>query len=106
MLHHTLPGKAAKGFILYTDLNDGKRLFEGDMRQCVHCQMVWTYKPGSGKLRGFCWRCGGHTCGKRACMDCYPAEKRVEDIEALARRVKGSIEAAVRRQNWFESIGL
>ena len=105
MLRYTLPGRAAKGIITYTDLQDGKKLFEGDMRQCVHCQMIWTYKPGSGKLRGFCGKCNGHVCGKKACMEgCYPAEQRIEDAEAIFFRNKRVIEAAIQRQNWLESL--
>lgn len=106
VLTHTLPGRAAKGFILYTDVQSGARLFEGDMRQCCHCQAIWTHKPGSGKLRGFCRRCMGHVCGKRTCMlNCYPAEQQIDDTETLAyKRNKAAIEAAWRHRQWLESI--
>ena len=103
-LQHTLPGRAAKGIITYTDRFEGTKLFEGDMRQCVHCQKIWTYKMGSGRLSGFCWRCNGYICDKRACLDCYPAEKRVEDMEHIFQRNKRAIEAAYRRQQWLMSI--
>ena len=104
-LQHVLPGRAAKGFILYTDQLDGTKLFEGDLRQCCHCQKIWTYKPGSGILRGFCQKCNGHVCGKHTCMTfCYPAEQQLDDLEALERRNRRAIEAAVRHRTWLESI--
>ena len=104
MLRLTLPGGASKGVITYTSLDTGKLLFEGDMRQCCHCQKVWTYKPGSRAARGFCTQCNGHVCGAPGCMDCYPAEQRLDDIETLAyRRKKKMIDAAYARQRrWAE----
>ena len=98
-LQHSLPGRLAKGTITYTDRFEGTKLFEGDLRQCVHCQMIWTYKPGSGKLRGFCGKCNGHLCGKKYCMEnCYPAEQWLDDVEDLVFRRKRKIEAAYERQ--------
>lgn len=84
-----------QGMLLITDIETGKTLFEGDLRQCIHCQNTWVYKPGSGALRGFCMNCNGHLCGRLECQDCYHNEKRIEDIEALARQNRASIEAAV-----------
>lgn len=55
---------------------------EGDTLQCVHCQMHWVVKPGSGTQRGFCFKCSGPTCGKQGCMDkCVPWEKMIEEME-------------------------
>lgn len=93
------------GDILVIDTVNGKQLFEGTLRQCVHCQFTWTYQPGSGQRRGFCRRCNGHLCGKRACLaNCYHYEQRVEDIENIALGNRKAIEAAVRRQSWIESM--
>src|SRR3990167_2127897 len=104
-LTRTLPGRAAKGFLTLTDRETGAKLFEGDMRQCCHCQAIWTHKPGSGKLRGFCGRCHGHLCGKRTCMtNCYPAEQQLDDSEAVYFRNKRAIEAAYRHRQWLDSI--
>lgn len=41
---------------------------EGEQRQCVHCQFLWDYRPGSGETRGYCLRCGGFLCGRHQCM--------------------------------------
>lgn len=43
-----------------------------DLLQCCHCQYTWKLQPGSGRRRGFCYRCMGVTCGKEACMVCFP----------------------------------
>lgn len=53
-----------------------------DTLQCCHCQAHWEVLVGSGRLRGFCSRCMGYTCGQPACMICVPAEVRLENIEA------------------------
>ena len=90
------------GIVLITDIDTGKTLWEGEVRQCKHCQYTWKYKPGSGNLRGFCWKCNGHTCGRKQCESCYHKEKRVEDLEAIERRNRASIEAAVRQQDLRE----
>lgn len=64
---------------------DGEH-FEGDTMQCVHCSKHWIVQPGSGRRRGFCTKCGGPTCGAHGCDACTPAEKRLEIIEARAKR--------------------
>lgn len=92
------------GFITITDIPTGKTLFEGNVRSCVHCGFIWTYRPGSGILRGFCKNCVGHLCGKPKCFNCYPKEQQIEDIEAIARGNRAAIEAAVRQQNLREQI--
>lgn len=92
------------GFLTVVDSLTGKVLMEAGLRQCVHCQYTWTYRPGSGILRGFCFRCDGHTCGGVACMDCYPKEQRVDDMEAVAWQNRRAIEAAVRVNNLRETL--
>ncbi len=57
-------------------------LKRGETLKCVHCQHSWIVEPGSGKMRGFCQRCNGYTCGGKNCLDCIPAEHRLENIEA------------------------
>lgn len=90
--------KNPAGFLTVVDNETGKVIMEAGLRQCIHCQYTWIYQPGSGILRGFCFRCNGHTCGRVACQDCYHYEKQIEDIEAIAWNSKQAIEAAVRRQ--------
>lgn len=101
LLHHVSQRPA--GFITVTDL-DGQVLHEGEVRQCKHCQYTWRHVPGSGRDYGLCLKCNGFTCGRPQCDDCYPAEQRIEDLEAIERRNRASIEAAVRQQNLREQI--
>lgn len=62
---------------------------DGETLMCVHCQMHWMVKPGSGKQRGWCWNCGGPTCGKQGCETrCIPFEKAIENSERKARNLK------------------
>ena len=59
---------------------------ESETLSCVHCQMFWEIEPGSGRERGWCWRCAGPLCGKRQCFErCLPWEKACEIIEARER---------------------
>jgi len=102
MLKHV--SKRPIGIVLITDIESGKTLFEGEVKQCIHCQYTWRYKPGSGALRGICWRCNGPLCGRKQCSVCYHKEKRIEDMEAVVRRNRAAVEAAVRRQELRERI--
>lgn len=40
----------------------------GETRQCVHCQKMWTYVPGSGDTRGWCFKCDGFICAEPHCL--------------------------------------
>lgn len=51
-------------FRTYSDL--GHKI-EGETRQCIHCQFVWNYQPGSGIVRGFCTRHNGFVCNRVQC---------------------------------------
>jgi hypothetical protein len=51
----------------YTVKSDGVTRIEGETRQCVHCQFMWEYIPGSGTRRGFCTRCMGFVCNRSEC---------------------------------------
>ena len=47
---------------------------ELDTLQCVHCQMHWEYKPGSGRVRSWCKSCDGPLCAEKPnCV--YPCER-------------------------------
>jgi hypothetical protein len=50
-------------------LDDAGREF-ADLLQCCHCQYTWRLQPGSGRLRGFCYRHMAVTCGRAECMTC------------------------------------
>src|SRR3990167_2136641 len=97
ILRQTLPGSLQKGILTLTDQFTGAHIGSSDLRQCCHCQKVWEYKPGSKAQRGFCMKCNGHVCGSPGCWNCYPAEQRIDDTEAIYYRNKKMIEAAVRQ---------
>ena len=50
---------------------------EGETHMCVHCQTMWTYKPGSGIQRGYCLNCGGFICGRQ---ECQAQQKRLIEL--------------------------
>lgn len=85
-LQHTAVGGRVKGHIevsgpLLPGQDNG-----GDTLMCVHCQYHWIIQPGSGAQRGWCGRCGGPTCGKRACeTTCVPFERAIELMESKNR---------------------
>lgn len=59
---------------------------EHDTLMCVHCQFIWKVQPGSGRVRGWCMRCSGPTCGKKPCESrCVPFERAIEEQERRIR---------------------
>lgn len=57
--------------------------------QCVHCGLMWTVLPGSGRLRGYCTKCPGTLCGDYSCMTkCVYMEKWLETIEGKASKAQ------------------
>jgi len=66
-----------KGWSIVTT-PDG-RSEECDTQMCVHCGKHWRVQPGSGKVRGYCFKCMGPICGPK-CVECYPREKQIEDM--------------------------
>ena len=99
VFQHSSP--RARGYITISE-PDGS-LVEQETLQCVHCQMHWVIRPGSGILRGFCLRCAGPTCGKQNCTErCVPAERMIEEIETNlhgARNLTLAIER-LRQPDW------
>ncbi len=75
-LRHTNPKR--KGHIVITG---GSSLVEQDTLCCVHCRHHWIIKPGSGRIRGFCMKCMGPTCGSKQCDVCVPYMKKIEMLE-------------------------
>ena len=61
-----IQGHKPNGYIVTTD-RAGKKI-EGETRQCVHCQKMWTYAPGSGTTRGWCLNCNGFICAEPLCL--------------------------------------
>lgn len=58
-----------------------KGTIEHDTQMCVHCGQHFDVVAGSGKVRGFCQRCNGVTCGNNNCHEHFPLEKRFELYE-------------------------
>ena len=62
--------------------DDGCHRFEGENRQCVHCQYSWIYNPGSGMVRGYCTRHDGWICAR---PQCYKMQKaRLDEMKTGA----------------------
>lgn len=59
---------------------DGNTDDAWDTVNCCHCGLPMVIRPGSGKVRGFCGRCGGIFCGPH-CEECVPVEQYLENIE-------------------------
>ena len=58
---------------------DGRQVSSTAM--CVHCGMHFEMVRGSGKIRGWCMKCGGITCGQPDCDRCIPLEARLDYAE-------------------------
>lgn len=59
--------------------------------QCKHCGEHFISRKGSGKKRGWCFRCFGVTCGKNYCMPCIPFMVKIEWAEALDQLKKDAL---------------
>lgn len=59
-----IQGHKPNGYLTTVDL----KTVTGETRQCVHCQKMWTYSPGSGTTRGWCVNCGGFICAEPQCL--------------------------------------
>lgn len=80
--------RRADGYIHVVE--PGQPDFEADTVMCVHCNAHWYLEPGSGRQRGWCWRCAGPHCGGPACWTCVPLERKVDEAlrrMALARQM-------------------
>lgn len=65
---------------------DGGPISSGPTMQCVHCGLTWEVRLGSGKQRGWCFKCSGPTCGGAACGErCIPWEIKLEREERRAQ---------------------
>lgn len=72
--------RKSSGTFIYYDPEFGEKQY--DTARCRHCGFRWQVEPGSGKKRGWCFRCKGILCGKEWCLkECVPEEARL-DIES------------------------
>jgi hypothetical protein len=72
---------------------NGHRI-EGQCRQCVHCQMTWEYRPGSGIRRGYCLKHDGFVCGTDACI------AQQKDLVAQYERATGKAVSCLAFEEW------
>lgn len=80
-LQRTSPGRVAGSVTISGPLLSGQEP-EAETRMCIHCQMHFIIRPGSGISRGFCMNCDGVTCGKQKCeTECTHFEKMIELLE-------------------------
>lgn len=68
------------GRLVISDPGSDRPILEAATLQCCHCGMHWVPRPGSGRVRGFCFRCNGPICGA-SCVECVPALQMIENIE-------------------------
>jgi|SRR5580698_6438756 hypothetical protein len=82
MSEHCAPKGHRVGYHIETPREGGPTI-QHDLMACVHCGYVWEPKPGSGKKRGFCYRCNGFVCGHAECLKkgCVPQERWLEAME-------------------------
>lgn len=52
-----------------------------DLIACCHCQRIFPFVKGSGRLRGWCLRCNKITCGP-GCEECVPWRQMLASMEA------------------------
>lgn len=93
MLHYPREGQTA-GYTTLAGPDAG--MTEGVTLQCAHCGMHWQAQPGSGRQRGWCFKCAAPSCGKRVCeSECVPQEKWLEiwegsrKLDAALERIRG-----------------
>lgn len=67
--------------VLITTFDDSDKVVMQDTVQCCHCGGHFVVRPGSGRRRGFCCRCGHATCGSERCDVCVPHEAWLENQE-------------------------
>ena len=70
------------------------REIQRDTLTCCHCNKVWVVQHGSGKARGFCYRCNRVTCGGPGCLECVPIEKRIVFYERGQLRSLDDVDTA------------
>ena len=79
-----LPGHINYGYAAIT--SPDKPAVERNSYLCCHCQRMVIVKPGSGRVRSWCYNCGAGTCGARECVErCIPFEAKLEAMEGRRR---------------------
>ena len=68
------------GYAAWTPREGGPAV-ERDTLCCVHCGLHFYVSPGSGKIRGYCMKHGGATCGQKKCDSCVHRLQKLENLE-------------------------
>ena len=76
------PAHSKVGIITSTPY-DGGPAVTTDLVSCAHCAYTWAWVKGSGRMRGFCTRCNGITCGRPWCNanGCVCRMRQIENME-------------------------
>jgi len=76
----TVPSSQRSGILISMPI-DNDRVQQQDTVSCCHCGRVWLWVKGSGRVRGWCMRCNGVTCGNQACDECVPMLQMIQNLE-------------------------
>lgn len=87
-----IKGHKPNGYYV-TATGEGHKI-EGESRQCVHCQFIWEYHPGSGDRRGYCLKCDGFLCGRQ---QCFVEQRRMID---LFQQETGKVRTCIPFEEW------
>tara|TARA_R100000808_G_scaffold930_2_gene4456 strand:+ start:1146 stop:1442 length:297 start_codon:yes stop_codon:yes gene_type:complete len=69
----------ASGHVMVSGSFSGLGQLDGDTLQCCHCNA--HFEVVEGREYGYCRKCNSPTCGSHRCDDCYPFEKKLDDID-------------------------
>jgi hypothetical protein len=70
------------GYYELTDPGSDKVYKRAATTMCVHCGGHFEATPGSGRIRGFCYRCNGAICSFACAQKCVPRLQRIINMEA------------------------
>lgn len=72
MIHLLYTHTKVSSDLITTDLDGNVQ--HRECLKCVHCQKIEVIVRGSGKRRGWCFKCMGPTCGSKECDICVPLD--------------------------------
>ena len=87
-------GHKASGYFVSADAEC--RPIVGETRQCVHCQYLWEYAPGSGVRRGWCLKHNGFICARPECF------KEQERMIANYFQATGKVFSCLAWEEWVD----
>lgn len=84
--HSLRPTRGRRSGVVVSKPYDGSAETQFDTWQCVHCSLTQRHEPGSGRLRGYCLRCPGFTCGRPECVRRGHVSKD-EELDQMSRGI-------------------